>query len=171
MLNQIQISNSDSSILAIVYKPPELLGIIASYFSQQDVSKQGVFLQGIYWKNPKDIPAWAYRYDVLLDECMQSEFTLHIPHHLAEDIKDNSLVTVGGMLGHKMQNDGELQKSLTVLTAQNTQAAKSLNVAKDHARNLEQQLSVLTFRGISTNMETRIAACIFTAIVTIIVCL
>ena len=40
MLNQIQISNSDSSILAIVYKPPELLGAIVSFLSQQDVGKQ-----------------------------------------------------------------------------------------------------------------------------------
>ncbi len=109
-----QIIMTDSNAPAIVYKPSELLGIIASYFSQQDVSKQVIFLQGIYWKNPKNNPAWAYRYDVLRDENTQSEITLQIPHRLAEDLKDGSLVTVGGMLGRKMQNDGRIQIQLLV---------------------------------------------------------
>ena len=49
MSDQTQISRPESTAPSIVYKPSELLGIIASYFSQQDVSKQVIFLQGIYW--------------------------------------------------------------------------------------------------------------------------
>ena len=86
MPNQPQIIRPEPNTPTIVYKPSELLGIIASYFSQQDVSKQVIFLQGIYWKNPKNNPAWAYRYDVLRDENTQSEITLQIPHRLAEDL-------------------------------------------------------------------------------------
>ena len=42
----------------------------------------------------------------------------------------------------KMQEtNGELNKSLSKLTAQNTQAAKDLQEAKDKARDLEQKLS------------------------------
>ena len=111
---QTSLSNPKTNTPSIVYKPSELLGIIASYFSQQDVSKQVIFLQGIYWKNPKNNPAWAYRYDVLRDENTQSEITLQIPHRLAEDLKDGNLVTVGGMLGRKMQNDGRIQIQLLV---------------------------------------------------------
>ena len=36
---------------------------------------------------------------------------------------------------------GELNKSITKLTAQNTQAAKDLQEAKDKARDLERKLS------------------------------
>jgi predicted PurR-regulated permease PerM len=42
----------------------------------------------------------------------------------------------------KMQEtNGQLQKSMEKLTAQNTQANKDLNEAKDKARQLEKQLS------------------------------
>ena len=114
MPNQPQIIRPEPSTPTIVYKPSELLGIIASYFSQQDVNKHVIFLQGIYWKNPNHDPKWAYRYDKLRDENTQSEITLQIPHRLAEDLKDGSLVTVGGMLGRKMQNDGRIQIQLLV---------------------------------------------------------
>lgn len=111
---QPELFNTEPATPAIVYKPSELLGIIASYFSQQDVNKQVIFLQGIYWSNPKHNPQWAYRYDKLRDENTQSEITLQIPHKLAGDLKDGSLVTVGGMLSRKMQNDGYIQIQLLV---------------------------------------------------------
>ena len=112
--NDSQITPTNSNSPAIIYKPSELLGMIASYFAQQDVNKNVIFLQGIYWKNPNHDPRWAYRYDKLRDENTQSEITLQIPHRLAEDLKDGSLVTVGGMLGRKMQNDGRIQIQLLV---------------------------------------------------------
>jgi len=111
---QPELFNTEPATPAIVYKPSELLGIIASYFSQQDVNKQVIFLQGIYWSNPKHNPQWAYRYDKLRDENTQSEITLQIPHKLAGNLKDGSLVTVGGMLSRKMQNDGYIQIQLLV---------------------------------------------------------
>jgi predicted secreted Zn-dependent protease len=57
------------------------------------------------------------------------------------------------------------------LTAQNTQAAKDLNTAKDHARSLEQQLSELKSKGGGTNIVAIIAAIIVTAIITAIICI
>ncbi len=114
MSNKSHIIQNESNTMAIVYNPSELLGIIASYFSQQDVNKHVIYLKGIYWKNPKNNPAWAYRYDVLRDENTQSEITLQIPHKLGNEMKDGSLVTVGGMLGRKMQNDGRIQIQLVV---------------------------------------------------------
>ena len=38
---------SNPNTPTIIYKPSEILGIIASYFSQQDVNKHVIFLQGI----------------------------------------------------------------------------------------------------------------------------
>ena len=134
MPSEPQIFQPESNAPAIVYKPSELLGIIASYFSQQDVNKHVIFLQGIYWKNPKNNPAWAYRYDVLRDENTQSEITLQIPHRLAEDLKDGSLVTVGGMLGRKMQNDGRIQIQLLV---SRIEILKDQAIDKDEIKRME----------------------------------
>lgn len=46
--NQSQITPTNSNTPTIIYKPSEILGIIASYFSQQDVNKHVIFLQGIH---------------------------------------------------------------------------------------------------------------------------
>ena len=45
------------------------------------------------------------------------------------------------------ETNGELNKSLQKLTAQNTQAAKDLQEAKDRARELEKQLEEALKKG------------------------
>ena len=45
------------------------------------------------------------------------------------------------------ETNGELNKSLQKLTAQNTQAAKDLQEAKDRARDLEKQLEEALKKG------------------------
>ena len=96
------------------YKPSELLGMFTSYLSQQDVNRQVIYLQGIYLKNPKHDPRWTSRYDILRDENTQTEITLQIPHKLCEDLKDGNLVTVGGVLGRRVQNNSHIQLMLVV---------------------------------------------------------
>lgn len=58
------------------------------------------------------------------------------------------------------ETDGELNKSLQKLTAQNTQAAKDLQEAKDRARDLEKQLeeALKKNKGCSTGCLGMIAA-------------
>ena len=113
MLAQIQTNNS-TSFPATIYKPSELLGMFTSYLSQQDVNRQVIYLQGIYLKNPKHDPRWTSRYDILRDENTQTEITLQIPHKLCEDLKDGNLVTVGGVLGRRVQNNSHIQLMLVV---------------------------------------------------------
>jgi hypothetical protein len=96
------------------YKPSELLGMFTSYLSQQDVNRQVIYLQGIYLKNPKHDQRWTSRYDILRDENTQTEITLQIPHKLCEDLKDGNLVTVGGVLGRRVQNNSHIQLMLVV---------------------------------------------------------
>ena len=96
------------------YKPSELLGMFTSYLSQQDMNKQVIFLQGIYLKNPKHDARWSCRYDILRDENTQTEITLQIPYKLCEDLKDGNLVTVGGVLGRRVQNNSHIQLMLVV---------------------------------------------------------
>ena len=46
-------------------------------------------------------------------------------------------------LGKLQRTNSELQRSLSQLTTQNTQTARDLNAAKDHARELQRQLDEL----------------------------
>lgn len=113
--------SNNSQPPAVIYKPSELLAIISSYFAQQEVNKQVIYLQGIYLKNPKHNPMWQARYDTLRDEVNQSEITLVIPHRLSNDLKDGSLVRVGGMLGRKLTNDARIQIQLHVTRIETVQ--------------------------------------------------
>ena len=111
--NQI-ISQQQQGQVVKYYKPSELLGMFTSYLSQQDMNKQVISLQGIYLKNPKHDARWSCRYDILRDENTQTEITLQIPYKLCEDLKDGNLVTVGGVLGRRVQNNSHIQLMLVV---------------------------------------------------------
>ena len=106
--------SSDQSQVVKYLKPSELLGLFSSYLSQQDVNRQVIFLQGIYLKNPKHDSRWQSRYDILRDEDTQTEITLQIPLRLADGLKDGNLVTVGGVLGRRVQNNSHIQLMLVV---------------------------------------------------------
>ena len=109
-----QISQPQANQVVKYYKPSELLGMFTSYLSQQDMNKQVIFLQGIYLKNPKHDARWSCRYDILRDENTQTEITLQIPYKLCENLKDGNLVTVGGVLGRRVQNNSHIQLMLVV---------------------------------------------------------
>jgi len=96
------------------YKPSELLGMFTAYLAQQAVNRQVIYLRGIYLKNPKHDPRWASRYDILRDEDTQTEITIQITDKLCENLKDGSLVTVGGVLGRRVQNNSHIQIMLVV---------------------------------------------------------
>ena len=112
-MDEITTTTSQKAVIKY-YKPSELLGMFTSYLSQQDVNRQVIYLQGIYLKNPKHDPRWTSRYDILRDENTQTEITLQIPHKLCEDLKDGNLVTVGGVLGRRVQNNSHIQLMLVV---------------------------------------------------------
>ena len=113
MPNQI-LTNNSINLPATIYKPSELLGMFTSYLSQQDVNKQLIFLQGIYWKNANHDPKWSARFDILRDENTQTAITLQIPYKLADDLKDGAKITVGGVLGRRVRNDSNIQLMLVV---------------------------------------------------------
>ena len=112
-MDEITTTTSQKAVIKY-YKPSELLGMFTSYLSQQDVNRQVIYLQGIYLKNPKHDPRWTSRYDILRDENTQTEITLQIPHKLCADLKDGNLVTVGGVLGRRVQNNSHIQLMLVV---------------------------------------------------------
>ena len=108
------VSKTNQNLPATIYKPSELLGMFTAYLSRQDVNSQVIFLRGIYLKNPKHDPRWTYRYDVLRDEDTQTEITLQMTQKQSEELKDGNLVTVGGVLGRRVQNNSHIQLMLVV---------------------------------------------------------
>lgn len=88
--------------------------MFTSYLSKQDVNLKIIYLRGIYLKNPKHDPRWIYRYDILRDEDTQTEITLQISQKLCSELKDGNLVTVGGVLGKRVQNNSHIQLMLVV---------------------------------------------------------
>jgi exonuclease VII large subunit len=108
------ISQSNNNLPSAVYKPSELLGMFTAYLSGQEVNSKVVFLKGIYLKNPKHDPRWGYRYDILRDEDTQTEITLQLTEKQSNELKDGNLVTVGGVLGRRVQKNCHIQLLLVV---------------------------------------------------------
>lgn len=107
-------SKTNSHLPSTVYKPSELLGMFTAYLSRQEVNAQVIYLRGIYLKNSKHDPRWSYRYDVLRDEDTQTEITIQLTQKQSEGLKDGNLVTVGGVLGRRVQNNSHIQLMLVV---------------------------------------------------------
>ena len=137
---------------ATIYKPSELLGMFTSYLSQQDVNKQLIFLQGIYLKNPKHDARWSCRYDILRDENTQTEITLQIPYKLCEDLKDGNLVTVGGVLGRRVQNNSHIQLMLVVSRVEIVQE-QAIDENEIKRMELRRQKSSTGFKNVDSILE------------------
>ncbi len=137
---------------ATIYKPSELLGMFTSYLSQQDVNKQLIFLQGIYLKNPKHDARWSCRYDILRDENTQTEITLQIPYKLCEDLKDGNLVTVGGVLGRRVQNNSHIQLMLVVSRVEIVQE-QAIDENEIKRMELRRQKSSKGFKNVDSILE------------------
>ena len=134
------------------YKPSELLGMFTSYLSQQDMNKQVIFLQGIYLKNPKHDARWSCRYDILRDENTQTEITLQIPYKLCEDLKDGNLVTVGGVLGRRVQNNSHIQLMLVVSRVEIVQE-QAIDENEIKRMELRRQKSSTGFKNVDSILE------------------
>ena len=134
------------------YKPSELLGMFTSYLSQQDVNRQVIYLQGIYLKNPKHDARWSSRFDILRDENTQTEITLQIPYKLCEDLKDGNLVTVGGVLGRRVQNNSHIQLMLVVSRVEIVQE-QAIDENEIKRMELRRQKSTKGFKNVDSILE------------------
>ena len=144
--------NRSANLPVSIYKPSELLGMFTSYLSQQDVNKQVIFLQGIYLKNPKHDARWSCRYDILRDENTQTEITLQIPYKLCEDLKDGNLVTVGGVLGRRVQNNSHIQLMLVVSRVEIVQE-QAIDENEIKRMELRRQKSTKGFKNVDSILE------------------
>ena len=152
MPNNITSIQPQTNQVVKYYKPSELLGMFTSYLSQQDMNKQVIFLQGIYLKNPKHDARWSCRYDILRDENTQTEITLQIPYKLCEDLKDGNLVTVGGVLGRRVQNNSHIQLMLVVSRVEIVQE-QAIDENEIKRMELRRQKSTKGFKNVDSILE------------------
>lgn len=131
------VAKTNQNLPATIYKPSELLGMFTAYLSRQDVNSQVIYLRGIYLKNPKHDPRWTYRYDVLRDEDTQTEITLQMTQKQSEELKDGNLVTVGGILGRRVQNNSHIQQDLFDINAEQFQKMKRLDEVIDRINRMQ----------------------------------
>ena len=150
--NGQQILQQQAGQVVKYYKPSELLGMFTSYLSQQDVNRQVIYLQGIYLKNPKHDTRWSSRYDILRDENTQTEITLQIPYKLCEDLKDGNLVTVGGVLGRRVQNNSHIQLMLVVSRVEVVQE-QAIDENEIKRMELRRQKSTKGFKNVDSILE------------------
>lgn len=150
-MNEI-ISTTGQNAVVKFYKPSELLGMFASYLAQQEANRKLIYLRGIYLKNPKHDPRWSSRYDTLRDEDTQTEITLQIPHRLCEDLKDGNLVTVGGVLGRRTQNNCHIQLMLVVSRVEVVQE-QAIDEAEIKRMELRQKKASLGFKNVDSILE------------------
>ncbi len=143
---------NNQNLPATIYKPSELLGMFTAYLSKQDVNSQVIFLRGIYLKNPKHDPRWTYRYDVLRDEDTQTEITLQMTQKQSEELKDGSLVTVGGVLGRRVQNNSHIQLMLVVSRVEVVQE-QAIYENEIKRMELRRQKSTKGFKNVDSILE------------------
>lgn len=151
----IQPINNNVNLPVTIYKPSELLGMFTAYLSRQEVSSKVIFLRGIYLKNPKHDPRWAYRYDILRDEDTQTEITLQMSQKQSDELKDGNLVTVGGVLGRRVQKNSHIQLMLVV---SRIEIVKEQVIDEDELKRMElrRKKALVGFKNVDGILEQKL---------------
>ena len=151
----IQPINNNVNLPVTIYKPSELLGMFTAYISRQEVNSKVIFLRGIYLKNPKHDPRWAYRYDILRDEDTQTEITLQMSQKQSDELKDGNLVTVGGVLGRRVQKNSHIQLMLVV---SRIEIVKEQVIDEDELKRMElrRKKALVGFKNVDGILEQKL---------------
>lgn len=133
------------------YKPSEILNIFTDFLARQSTSSKLVYMRGIYFKKKHD-PSWKKAYDILRDEDEQKEITIVIPLSLRENIKDGSLVQLGGNISRVLKDNGYIQLQLHVsrIEVVQDQVISEEDVKRTELRNKK---SLAGFKNVDTLLE------------------
>lgn len=108
-------------------------------------------MRGIYFKKKHD-PSWKKAYDILRDEDEQKEITIVIPLSLRENIKDGSLVQLGGNISRVLKDNGYIQLQLHVsrIEVVQDQVISEEDIKRTELRNKK---SLAGFKNVDTLLE------------------
>lgn len=144
-------TNSTSLTAPQFYKPSEILNIFTDFLARQSTSSKLVYMRGIYFKKKHD-PSWKKAYDILRDEDEQKEITIVIPLSLRENIKDGSLVQLGGNISRVLKDNGYIQLQLHVsrIEVVQDQVISEEDIKRTELRNKK---SLAGFKNVDTLLE------------------
>lgn len=136
---------------AQIYNPSELLNIFSDILARQNTSSKVIFLKGVYFKQNYN-SAWSHAYDLLRDEYDQQEITLMIPLALRNELKDGSLVQVGGTITRRFKPKGMIQLLLQV---SRVDVVKDQVISEEDIKRgeLRTQKSLKGFRNVDALLE------------------
>jgi len=108
-------------------------------------------MRGIYFKKKHD-PSWKKAYDILRDEDEQKEITIVIPLSLRDNIKDGSLVQLGGNISRVLKDNGYIQLQLHVsrIEVVQDQVISEEDIKRTELRNKK---SLAGFKNVDTLLE------------------
>lgn len=134
-----------------IYNPSELLNIFSDILARQNTSSKVIYMRGVYHKQ-KFNPGWAAAYDILRDEHDQQELTMMMPLSLRDELKDGSLVVVGGTLTRKVSTKGYIQ---LVFQVSRVDVVKDQVISEDDMRRseLRTQKSQRGYRNVDALLE------------------
>ena len=134
-----------------IYNPSELLNIFSDILARQNTSSKVIYMRGVYHKQ-KFNPGWAAAYDILRDEHDQQELTMMMPLSLRDELKDGSLVVVGGTLTRKVSTKGYIQ---LVFQVSRVDVVKDQVISEDDMRRseLRTQKSQNGYRNVDALLE------------------
>lgn len=134
-----------------IYNPSELLNIFSDILARQNTSSKVIYMRGVYHKQ-KFNPGWAAAYDILRDEHDQQELTMMMPLSLRDELKDGSLVVVGGTLTRKVSAKGYIQ---LVFQVSRVDVVKDQVISEDDMRRseLRTQKSQNGYRNVDALLE------------------
>lgn len=134
-----------------IYNPSELLNIFSDILARQNTSSKVIYMRGVYHKQ-KFNPGWAAAYDILRDEHDQQELTMMMPLSLRDELKDGSLVVVGGTLTRKVSAKGYIQ---LVFQVSRVDVVKDQVISEDDMRRseLRTQKSQSGYRNVDALLE------------------
>ena len=147
-----ELTTSSTSLTAPqFYKPSEILNIFTDFLARQSTSSKLVYMRGIYFKKKHD-PSWKKAYDILRDEDEQKEITIVIPLSLRENIKDGSLVQLGGNISRVLKDNGYIQLQLHVsrIEVVQDQVISEEDIKRTELRNKK---SLAGFKNVDTLLE------------------
>ena len=134
-----------------IYHPSEILSILSDALAKQNTSSKVIYLRGIYFKQKMN-PGYAYAYDILKDENDQQEITLLISPSLRDDLKDGSLVHIGGTLTRKVSAKGYIQ---LVFKVTRVETVKDAVISEDDIKRTElrNKKSQLGYKNVDSILE------------------
>lgn len=110
-MEELKQTNENSSDW--VYNPASIIHLFCNLLPKHNIKTKIVFVRGVYRATGNKLYGDKY-YDTLKDKNCQIELTIVVPQTLRSGLNDGNFIKVGGVLGCKYTDNGQIQIQLQV---------------------------------------------------------